>query len=175
MIFFSTSGLFLFFVHYRGDEITDVVRVPRNCGAPQAPLLIIHYLSPLHIYVVKIWQWRFSFYVNWKYLFNVHPFITGLSDDKQPHNRLGNLYYILLTSSHLQKKKPPRCFLAFLPVCPISPFCFSRKMMMKMVEPRLFRWLFAAPWHSAYVAWGLYLHFPSQYVLAVLRWKREKK
>lgn len=113
MIFFSTSGLFLFFVHYRGDEITDVVRVPRNCGAPQAPLLIIHYLSPLHIYVVKIWQWRFSFYVNWKYLFNVHPFITGLSDDKQPHNRLGNLYYILLTSSHLQKKKPQDAFWHF--------------------------------------------------------------
>lgn len=54
--FFSTSGLFLFFIHYREDEITDVVLVQRNCGAPHTPLLIIHYLSPLHIYVVKIWQ-----------------------------------------------------------------------------------------------------------------------
>lgn len=91
--FFSTSGLFLFFEHYRGDEITDVVLVQRNCAAAHAPLLIIHYLSPLHIYVVKIWQWRFSFYGNWKYLFDVHPFRTGLSHDKQPHNRLVNLYF----------------------------------------------------------------------------------
>lgn len=44
------------FVHYRGDEITDVVLVRRNRRAAHAPLLIIHYLSPLHIYAGKTWQ-----------------------------------------------------------------------------------------------------------------------
>lgn len=53
MIFFFHFRAVFVFVHYRGDEITDVVLVQPKC---RSALLITHYLSPLHIYMVKTWQ-----------------------------------------------------------------------------------------------------------------------
>lgn len=161
MIFFFHFRAVFVFVHYRGDEITDVVLVRQNRRAAHAPLLIIHYLSPLHIYAVKTWQWRFAFYVSWKHLFNTRPFITGLSDEKQPCHRLVNLYFCSKRNVSVPQEAFRVVFFFFswtrldrfiyiaafswknkldvfrhfyLSVLSRYPFCLSRKLFMEMVE-----------------------------------------